>query len=472
MTATPTRPAADLPPLPAPGRKFAHGELPAGPRLPRALQTALWHRNPDGFLRRCRARYGETFTMRIMAEGDWVIVSDPEAVKEIFRADPEQLYAGEANAILGPILGANSLLLLDGKRHLRERRLLLPPLHGERMQSYGELMAGIAREQIAAWPLGSPFAVQPEMQRLTLEIILQAVFGLRDSERLGQLRAALRAILAEATSTRTLLLLAALGPQRFARLRTVRRRLGHADRLLYAEIAERRRAGDLGERDDILSLLLQATDADGEPLTDAELRDELMTLLVAGHETTATALAWVLERITRDAPRLERLVSEIDAGGHEYLDAVVAETLRLRPVLPVVVRRVKAPITIGGVELPEGATVAPGISLVHRRPEIYPDPDAFRPERFLETPPGTYTFIPFGGGVRRCIGAAFAQYEMRIVLRELLTTRAVGAAGDPAGEGLVRRAITSAPAAGGRITLERRAAVARQAGAELLGAGV
>ncbi len=185
-----------------------------------------------------------------------------------------------------------------------------------------------------------------------------------------------------------------------------------------------------------------------------------MTLLVAGHETTATALAWVLERLTRDPGRMERLVAEIDAGETEYLDAVITETLRLRPVLPVVVRRIKAPTTIAGVELPEGATVAPGISLVHRRPEVYPEPDEFRPERFLTEPPGTYTFIPFGGGIRRCLGAAFAQFEMRVVLRELLASRTVSAAGNPAGEGLVRRAITSAPAAGGRIVLGRRPVVA------------
>jgi cytochrome P450 len=457
VTQTSPAVAAEVPSIPAAGRKFAHEELPAGPRLPRALQTVLWQRNPDRFLKRCRDRYGETFTMRIMGEGDWVIVSSPEAVKEIFRGDPEKLYAGEANAILGPILGANSVLLLDGKRHLRERRLLLPPFHGERMQSYGELMAGIAREEIDTWPVGTPFAAQPHMQSLTLEIILQAVFGLREGERLGRIRNALRRILDDATSKLTLLTLVALGPQRFSRLRKVRETLGAADRLLFDEIDERRRSGDLSERADILSLLLQATDENGEPLSDRELRDELMTLLVAGHETTATALSWVLERLTREPERMRRLVAEIDAGeSTDYLDAVVLETLRLRPVLPVVVRRVKGPMTIGGVDLPEGATVAPGISLVHSRPEIYPDPESFRPERFLEQPPGTYTFIPFGGGVRRCLGAAFAQYEMRIVLRELLATHTVIADGDPAGEGVLRRAITSAPAKGGRIVVRRR----------------
>ena len=456
MTQTTASAAAEPTPVPLSGRKFPHDRLPAGPRLPRAVQSLLWQRNPDRFLKRCRDRYGETFTMRIMGEGDWVIVSDPDAVKEIFRGDPEKLYAGEANAILGPILGANSVLLLDGRRHLRQRRLLLPPFHGERMQSYGELMAGIAREEIDAWPLQTPFAAQQRMQSLTLEIILQAVFGLREGERLGRIRTALRRILDDATSKLTLLTLVVLGPQRFSELRKVRESLGAADVLLFEEIAERRASGDLAERGDILSLLLQATDENGAPLSDRELRDELMTLLVAGHETTATALSWVLERLTREPERMQRLVAEIDAGETEYLDAVVNETLRLRPVLPVVVRRLKAPMTIGGVDLPEGATVAPGISLVHSRPEVYPDPEAFRPERFLEQPPGTYTFIPFGGGIRRCLGAAFAQFEMRIVLRELLSTHTVVADGDPAGEGVLRRAITSAPAQGGRIVIRRR----------------
>lgn len=457
MSTSATAPKPSEPPvLPDSGRKFSASELPAGPRMPRPLQTFLWHRDPDAYLARCRDRFGETFTMRVMGEGDWVVVSDPAAVKEIFTGDPEVLYAGEGNVILGPLVGANSILLLDSKRHLRQRRLLLPPFHGERMQRYGDLMAEITREQIANWPVGAPFATQPLMQDLTLEIILKAVFGLADGERLVQLRAALREVLEFATSKTTLGLLALLGPQRFARLKVVRSKLGRTDALLYEEIAERREASDLDEREDILSLLLQATDEDGEPLSDVELRDELMTLLVAGHETTATALSWVLERMSRDPERMQRLVAEIDAGETAYIDAVVNETLRLKPVLPVVVRRLKKPTTIAGIDLPEGATVAPGISLVHHRPEVYPDADAFRPERFIEQPPGTYTFIPFGGGVRRCLGAAFAQYEMRIVLRELLAVHTVSPAGSPAGEKVVRRAITSAPAEGGKVLLGRR----------------
>jgi cytochrome P450 len=281
------------------------------------------------------------------------------------------------------------------------------------------------------------------MQAITLEIILRAVFGVQEPERVDALRVALRRLLDVLTSPMMLGLLV-LGPERMGRIGPLARLLARVDRLIYAEIERRRRATDLGTRSDILSLLLEARDEDGAPMRDQELRDELITLLVAGHETTATALAWAVERLTRHPGALERLTEEVTSGQTAYLDAVVTETLRLRPVISLVARRLSRPAQIAGLELPAGVTVTPSIYLLHRRPDVYPQPDRFLPERFLDQPPGTYTWIPFGGGVRRCIGAAFAQFEMRAVLAELVRQRRVAPA-RPESEPVLRRAITETP---------------------------
>jgi cytochrome P450 len=348
--------------------------------MPGAVQTAIWARNAQWLLSQCASRFGETFTLRLLREDTWVVVTRPDDVKQVFTGDPRVFHAGEGNRILLPLLGENSLLLLDDEPHMRQRKLLLPPFHGARMQRYTELMAGVAAAEIDTWPVGEPYRLRPRMQAITLEIILRAVFGLEHGERLERLRVELRRLLDLSTSHVMPAVMAALGPEGLARFTPFTRLMGRVDRLLYEEIAERRGVSDLEQRSDILSLLLQARHEPGPdgvestPMSDKELRDELMTLLVAGHETTGTALAWAIERLSRHPDKFERLRREVAAGQTEYLDAVITETLRLRPVITMVVRRLLAPVEIGGRELPAGVTVAPSIYLMHRRPDIYPDP--------------------------------------------------------------------------------------------------
>jgi cytochrome P450 family 135 len=419
-------------------------DLPPGPPLPKAVQTAIWSRQARRFLFSCQERYGDVFTLRIAYEGEWVMLADPEAIKQVFTGDPRVFHAGEGNHILEPFLGPNSVLVLDEKPHMSQRKLLLPPFHGERMQAYRETMREIAAREIDGWPVGTPYKLRPRMQAITLEIILRTVFGVRDGGGLGDLRAALRDFLDLTTNPRILLPVLLVGPHRAARLPTMRRRIERVNGLIYREIAERRRATDLGEREDILSLLAAARHEDGSPMSDAEIRDELLTLLVAGHETTATSLAWAMERLSRHPEKLERLRGELEAGSDAYLTATIQETLRLRPVISIVVRRLTQPVEIGGYELPAGVAVTPSIYLAHRNPRVYPEPDRFLPERFLDNPPGTYTWIPFGGGVRRCLGASFAQFEMAVVLEELVRRREVRPA-RPRSERVFRRAITETP---------------------------
>ncbi len=441
---------------PGPQQPIDESLLPPRPDLSRFMMMVGFMLWPTRFLDRCRERCGDYFTLRPERDRLLVVTADPAAVRQIFTGDPDVLYAGEGNVPLAPLLGPGSTLLLDGPEHLRHRRLLLPPLHGERMRKYGEVMAEAAERQIAAWPRGERFPVLPSMQAVTLEVIMRAVFGFEDRERRERIGDPLRRLLDTVASRPRVLALALTvnrnGPRspwaRFARIRE------EADALLYEEIRARRADPHGADGEDILSLLLAARDEEGTPLSDSELRDELMTLLVAGHETTATALAWTLERLVRNPAILNRLLAEQREGGEEYLDAVIKETLRLRPVVPAVARRLQAPIELGGWELPAGVTVAPSIYLVHRRADIYPDPLAFRPERFLSDPPGTYEWIPFGGGVRRCLGASFAMFEMKVVLTEAL--RSVRLRPEPGrrGEGVTRRAITFAPTRGGRIAVE------------------
>jgi cytochrome P450 len=381
-----------------------------------------------------------------------VLLSDPDHVKQVFTGDPGVFHAGEANEILLPLVGDHSVLLLDDGAHMQQRKLLLPPFHGKRMTQYGELMRAVAVAEIESWPTGQTFPLQPRMQALTLEVIIQAVLGVRDPARLAEVRTTLRQLLTDVMSPSSAALLAVLGPRRFRRLPLVRKGLAPTDEMLYAEIAARRGDPALAEREDILSLLLQAQHEDGRPMSDVELRDELVTLLVAGHETTATALSWALERLVRHPDKLARLRDEVKAGEDAYLDAVLKETLRLRPVLPLVVRMLTEPVEIGDYLLPAGTRVAPCIYLVHRREDVYPEPHAFRPERFLEQPAGTYTWIPFGGGVRRCLGASFALFEMNQVLGALVERVRIDAA-QPESERVRRRQITLAPSRGGEVVV-------------------
>ena len=424
--------------------------LPPGPRYPLALQTLGWIARPGPFMERCRDRYGDAFSLRMYNEGTWVMFSDPAAVKQIFTGDPRLLHSGEANGILRPIVGPNSVLLLDDRAHMTQRKLLLPPFHGERMKAYGELMTAAAEAEIASWPGGEVVPTRPAMQRITLEIVMRAIFGVSDTSGLERLRAALTSMLDWTTKPSRLVVLVAAGPKGIPHIPEYRAVMRELDAVIAQEIARRRAAADVAERDDVLSMLLGARhEDDGSPMTDAELRDELVTLLVAGHETTATALSWALERLARHPDAWARLRS----GDEPYADAVVKETLRLRPVLPIVLRRLKAPMEIGGWELPEGVSAVPSIYLLHRRPDLYPDPLAFRPERFLETPAGTYTWIPFGGGVRRCLGASFAQFEMVAVLRVLARRCARLEPDALVPERTARRSITFVPAREGAVVV-------------------
>ncbi|HEX3910306.1 MAG TPA: cytochrome P450 [Solirubrobacteraceae bacterium] len=431
-------------------------ELPPGPRLPSVLQTIGWWSRPTAYLERCRARYGARFTIRLLGQSPFVILSDPEDIKRVFQAPPEVLHPGEGARILEPVIGPNSVILLDEAPHLRQRKLLLPAFHGEKMQRLSGLMTELAEREVASWPLEQPVELHPRVQSLTLEIILRAVFGLQRGAQLDELSGLLTEILAFSESPLSLLpaaqrLLKGRGP--VGRLERIGAR---ADELIFALIEERRR--ERSDGDDVLSLLLGARDEDGEPMSDAELRDELVTALVAGHETTASQLAWAFERLAREPAVQRRLHAELDDpdGDDEYLTATIHEIQRRRPVLPnAEPRLVKQPIEIGGIEYRPGVVLFASAYLVHHDPEIYPDPYAFRPERFLGKTPGTYTWIPFGGGRRRCLGASFAQLEMKLVLRAALERHELRpAAAEP--EVTRRRGITFSPSLGSRVVLAPR----------------
>ncbi len=431
------------------------GRLPPGPRLPAALQTARLMARPVPFLEDCRRRYGDTFTARILRAGTMVFISDPGSLKRLFGADRVNTIAPGRNVVLTPILGQRSLLVLEGQEHLRRRRLMLPPFHGERMRAYEQVMADAAEREVASWPVGDRFQLHSRMQAITLEVILRAVFGVEDDRRRTELQHNLVGILATTRSPLAVgLTVASL--RRLPAYRRVARMLAEADQILLAEIAERRADPDLDSRQDILSLLVAAKFEDGSGMADGELRDQLMTLLMAGHETTATALAWAFDLLFRAPDKLDRLREEVDAGDHTYLDAVIEETLRVRPVVPFVGRQLRSATELGGRRLPAGTVVMPAIYLVHTRPDIYPAPHEFRPERFLDGGPDTYSWIPFGGGTRRCIGAAFAEFEMRVVLGTVLRHVRLAPASDRP-ERMVRRNVTLSPRGGTpAILVERR----------------
>jgi cytochrome P450 len=425
-----------------------HAALPAGPRAPRAVQMAAWLARPLWFAQQCRARYGDTFTVKI-EERPWVMLADPAAIREVFTASADLMHAGDANEILRPMLGPSSVLLLDGAEHMHQRKLMLPAFHGARLQRYRDIMVEATERALAGWRPGEALALRPHAQAITLEVIVRAVFGVEAGAAHDRLKTLLSDVLDRLTRVRRMVLIAASGPNHPRIVALFERELAPVDAELHRLIAERRAAPDLEARDDVLSMLLLARDEHGEGLSDGELRDELMTLLVAGHETTANSLAWAFERLARTPGALERVAEDPD-----YAEAAVRETLRLRPVIALVARRLTRDTEIAGRLLPEGAVLTPCILLVHRRPDLYPDPDAFRPERFLERPPGTYTWIPFGGGVRRCVGATFAQMEMQVVLRTIAQRVRLEAVGEP--EPVRRRAIALVPARGGEVRVLAR----------------
>ena len=370
---------------------------------------------PYGFMAARWRRYGDVFRTHFPIFGNVVYVADPADIKRVFAGDPASFHAGEANALaLGDALGEHSLLTLDEDRHMSQRKLLLPAFHGESVRRYAEVMAEETAREVDRWPLDREFPLRPRMQAITLEVILRAVFGVRDDERMNLLRARIPR-LAETTSVLSWLPIMERDLGGLSPAARFRKALAAVDELIYAEIADRR-TSEPGE--DVLSLLLAARHEDGSPMSDVELRDELMTLLTAGHETTATGLSWAFERLMRTPRVMGKLIDSLDDD--EYLDAVVKETLRIRPVIVDVARKLTRPTEIAGYTLPAGTLVLPAIAAVHARPDLYPEPDEFRPERFIDGQPESYAWIPFGGGVRRCIGASFAQVEMRVVLREVL----------------------------------------------------
>ena len=397
--------------------------LPPGPATPALLQALGFARDPLGSMLRVHRRWGEPFTSRSPGFGTSVIFSSPELVKEIVAGDPQVFLAGLANAPIRPVLGPWSLLALDRAAHLQQRKLLLPPFHGERLRSYAEPIADLAQREVASWPVGTPLRMHERMERLTLEVILEVVFGISDAARKDELRRLLPLLV---RSSRMLVFWGAVmardvGPIRPHATFEVRR--DAVDALLYAEIAERRAmpAEERARRRDVLSMLVEAEHEDGTPMGDAEIRDQLATLVLAGHETTATALAWAVDLLQRNPAVLARLRGE-DGDDPTFLDAVVREVLRIRPVVPVVGRTVTEPVRIGSHELPAGAALAAAMLLTHHREGVYPEPRRFRPERFLPDaaePVPPYAWLPFGGGVRRCIGASFAQFEIAAILRVL-----------------------------------------------------
>ena len=400
--------------------------LPSGPGI---VSTFGFVRDPYRFLDQCSCRYGNWFTVRVPGVTPFVFTSEPAAILEIFLGNPELLHAGKANRPLGVFMGERSVLFLDGEAHLRDRRLILPPFHGERMRAYGEAMRSITRAAIAKWPVGEAFAVYPSMRSITFDVIMRAAFGLDESAESAQLKELITRLFA-------------LYSGRFASLfgiSALRRDLGpwspwgrvvrlnrEMERALFAEFAKRRAAAGDG-REDILSMLLAARDENGCPMSDITLRDEMMTLLLAGHETTAASLAWAMHqlaihpeamRAARD--ELARMPEDADAASMHYLDAVVNETMRLCPVVPNIGRELQTPMVIAGRELPKGVVVALCIYLVHRRADLWPHPEKFDPSRFIDSRPSPYQFFPFGGGTRRCLGAAFATYQMKMVLAEVI----------------------------------------------------
>jgi cytochrome P450 len=428
--------------------------LPPGPDLPLIAQTARVHRDVTSFFDENMKRYGDIFTIRVYPMGTVAVVTDADAAKQVFTADEAIFRAGEVNRIAEPLIGPTSVFLKDdADDHLRARRFLLPPFHGERVTRYGERIAAIARRHMATWPEGKKTAIRPGMQAIAMEVILRIVFGIDDPDRLDEMR---RRLVAMRGPAQKVILMPALrrnlGP--WSPWMAFQKHQRKVDELIYEDIERGRANPAIDERDDILAMLIQARDEDGNPMPDNEIRDVLLTMVLAGYETTATGLAWAVERLAWHPDALERLRTSLEDGEEEYLDAVVKETLRMRPPLWHVGRKLSEPTEVKGWMLPAGVVVVVPLLHVHRRADLYPDPLAFRPERFLEGKPPSYGWIPFGGGVRRCIGASFAPLEMRVVLRELLRQFTFEpAAREP--EKIKLFHVTIVPEHGGSVVLKR-----------------
>ena len=451
--------------------------LPPGPRLPPTVQAALMLKFGPRFVAACRRRYGPTFTLRVASMGTLVYLTDPADIKTVFSGDPRVFHAGEANSMLKGLLGETSVLVIDDDVHRDRRRLMLAPFARDAVARQVPVIAEIAADNIAGWPVGVTFPVAPKMSEITLEVILRTVIGASDPARL----AALREVMPRVLSVGPWATLAITNPKLMRRRpwRKVRDAIAEADRLLYAEIADRRADPDLAQRTDALAMLVQAGDAGAAPgpdvaagaapvpdvaagaapMTDRQLRDQLMTLLVAGHDTTATGLSWALERLTRNPAILARAVRAARARDDDYLDAVVKETLRIRPVVFDVGRVLKEPVELAGHLLPAGVMVIPGMVVVHASDAIYPQADRFDPERMVGATLSPSTYLPFGGGNRRCLGATFATVEFRVVLAEILR-RVELATTDKPGERRRLKHVIFVPHRGAQVRVRSRLAVA------------
>ena len=401
--------------------------LPPGPRMPRAMQAIGWMKRPLAFMERCQRRYGDIFTLRILHWGDWVLLCDPEDVKAVFTAG-ERVGVDTANPMLEPVLGPRSVMLLEEPEHMSRRKLMLPPFHRQSVDADAAMIAEVARREVGRWPRGEPFQLWPRMQAITQEVVMRAVFGADEEGRLDRLRKLLTELTEAMNDPGQMTRLFLFGPRWVSRSRRFRRAMVPVEEELMNEVRRRRAEGERG-RTDIVSMLVFARYEDGGEMSESDLRDELMTLLTDG--PTSSSLAWTFERLLRHPEKLERTRAEArNGGGGDYMDAVIKETLRLCPPVPVVVRRLREPMELGGYSIPAGATVAPCVHLIHRNEAIYPHARRFVPERFLEQPTGTYTWIPFGGGVRRCLAASYAELEMKRVMRTVLSEvelRPVGA---------------------------------------------
>jgi cytochrome P450 len=460
ITDTPVREAPPSPAGPIDAETAAALADPPAVPLPRALQVVRFNQRQIEFVFKARRKLGEVFRFSSVGIDNPVVTSHPDHVRSLFTAKPEQAPSLTGESPLRPIVGPNSVLTATGPRHMRQRKLLLPPFHGEAIERYAQMISDAAEREIDRWPVGEPFALAPRMQAITLDVIMAGIFGIEGRPRVGTpehgLRTAVRSLVA--ASTWPLAQLAELmniasdepvGPTRAG--------MALLDRPTYAVIAKRRQATDLDERRDILSLLLQAHTEEGEALTDQELRDELLTLVLAGHETTANSLAWAWERLVRTPHAHDHLRDAVrsDTDAEEAVEAVITETMRSRPVIPIIGRRVTVPWQLGEYGVPADTPVLMSILLIHHREDVYPDPFAFRPERWRDRKPGTYDWIPFGGGIRRCLGAALAMAEQRVVLTAMARRLDIEA-DDPAPERAVHRNVTMIPSRGARVVVRSR----------------
>jgi cytochrome P450 len=431
---------------------------PPGPRLPRHVLGVPWLLAEHQLLQRCRLRYGDVFSLNTWPFDDLlVVICDPTEIKRIFTASSDVVRAGEGNAFLEDVTGPESVLLLDGDRHLHRRKLMLPSFHGERITAYGDLMKEITDAEVDSWPVGAAFPSHTSMQRITLQVILRAIFGIEDAARMTELERLIPRLLGSIALV-VPQLQHDLGPgspwRRFIATRDA------VDAILFDEMARKRADPHLAQRSDVLSMLLEATDEQGEHMTAAELRDQLVTLLLAGHETTATSLAWTFERLLRSPHAYARLRDTLAEDDEEYLECVIKESMRSRPVVSYAMRRLSEPFSVAGYMVPTGAYLGTSIILTHNNPALYPEPEAFQPERFADKRTDTYAWVPFGGGTRRCLGAAFATYEMKVVLRRIVE-RCELTAPEQKPERPKRRFVTYVPNRGARVVLQRRLTSAR-----------